>query len=431
VNALVERVAERYLIQHPVEAARILDALDAVDVASAVAALNPSERAAVLCHVNADVAADTVATLDDDTATETLIATDSVRVARWLALLGGEARDRLVKLLPPRHARDVTQALDYPPGSAGALMDPGVIPFDAETSIDDVLDGLRRLKNRRVTDVMVCKDERLIGVVPLQELLVAPHDKTLGPLARRDAPAVHAMATHDEVVDLLERHRLASLPVVDLDRRLLGIIRYDALVRAAQQAAADDLQKMVGAGSEERALSSASLAVKSRLPWLFINLLTAFAAAAVVGIFDATIAEVTALAVLLPVVAGQSGNTGAQALAVTSRGLALREIRVGQWWRVVRKEIAAAAANGVLVATVTSLGVLLWSGSLALCAVIGTSMIISMVLAAAAGALIPVLLTAIGRDPATASSIILTTVTDITGFFSFLGLATVMKEYLL
>jgi magnesium transporter len=138
-----------------------------------------------------------------------------------------------------------------------------------------------------------------------------------------------------------------------------------------------------------------------------------------------------ALAVLLPVVAGQSGNTGAQALAVTSRGLALREIRVGQWWRVVRKEIAAAAANGVLVAAVTSLGVLLWSGSLALCAVIGTSMIISMVLAAAAGALIPVLLTAIGRDPATASSIILTTVTDITGFFSFLGLATVMKEYLL
>ena len=228
----------------------------------------------------------------------------------------------------------------------------------------------------------------------------------------------------------MERHRLASLPVVDFERRLLGIIRYDGLVRAAQQALTDDLQRMVGAGSEERALSSPWFTVKSRLPWLSINLLTAFAAAAVVGLFDATIAKFTALAVLLPVVAGQSGNTGAQALAVTSRGLALREMRLAHWWRVVRKEVAAAAINGVAVGAVTSVGVFVWSGNLGLCAVIGISMVISMVLAAIAGAVIPILLTALGRDPATASSIILTTVTDIAGFFSFLGLASAMSDYL-
>jgi magnesium transporter len=134
--------------------------------------------------------------------------------------------------------------------------------------------------------------------------------------------------------------------------------------------------------------------------------------------------------VLLPVVAGQSGNTGAQALAVTSRGLALREIRAPQWFRVVRKEVAAAAANGVAVAAVTSAGVLVWSGNLGLCAVIGISMVISMVLAALSGAVIPILLTVLGRDPATASSIVLTTVTDIAGFFSFLGLATVLKDWM-
>jgi magnesium transporter len=170
--------------------------------------------------------------------------------------------------------------------------------------------------------------------------------------------------------------------------------------------------------------------VKSRLPWLYINLLTAFAAAAVVGLFDATIAQFTALAVLLPVVAGQSGNTGAQALAVTSRGLALREIRVGHFWRVVNKEVLAALLNGVAVAVVTAGGVLLWSSSMGLAGVIGISMVASMVLAALSGAMIPILLTAVGRDPATASSIILTTVTDITGFFSFLGLATLMSGFL-
>src|SRR5690606_15509266 len=229
---------------------------------------------------------------------------------------------------------------------------------------------------------------------------------------------------------LMEQHRLASLPVVGFDRRLLGIIRYDGLVRAAQQALTDDLQRMVGAGSEERALSSPWLTMKSRLPWLLINLVTAFAAASVVGVFDETIARFTALAVLLPVVAGQSGNTGAQALAVTSRGLALREIRTSHWLRVTTKEVGAAAVNGVAIAAVTSAGVWIWSHNLGLCAVISISMVISMVLAAISGAVIPIILAALGRDPATASSIILTTVTDIVGFFSFLGLATVLAQYL-
>jgi magnesium transporter len=170
--------------------------------------------------------------------------------------------------------------------------------------------------------------------------------------------------------------------------------------------------------------------VRTRLPWLNINLLTAFAASAVVGLFEATIAQFTALAVLLPVVAGQSGNTGAQAMAVTMRGLALREIRASQWPRVLRKELIAGLTNGTAIALVTSLGVYLWSSSLALAGVIGSSMIVSMCIASTAGATIPVVLVMFKRDPATASSIILTTVTDVLGFFAFLGLATLMSGYL-
>ncbi|HEU4747040.1 MAG TPA: magnesium transporter, partial [Gemmatimonadaceae bacterium] len=181
---------------------------------------------------------------------------------------------------------------------------------------------------------------------------------------------------------------------------------------------------------QERALSPVSFAVRKRLPWLEINLATAFLAAAVVGLFESTIAQFTALAVLLPVVAGQSGNTGAQALAVTMRGLAMREIRIGHWPRVVRKEASVALLNGIAVSLTTAAGVFVWSRSPGLSLVIGVSMILSMVSAGIAGVLVPTVLTMFGQDPAQSSSIILTTVTDVVGFASFLGIATMLSALL-
>jgi magnesium transporter len=199
---------------------------------------------------------------------------------------------------------------------------------------------------------------------------------------------------------------------------------------AAQEEVSADIQTMVGASKEERALSKVSFAVRKRLPWLQINLLTAFLAASVVGIFEGTISRFTALAVLLPVVAGQSGNTGAQALAVTMRGLALREIRPRHWLRISFKEVNVALINGVAVALTTSLGVYAWSRSFGLALVIGVSMVISMAAAGLSGAVIPMVLIAFGQDPAQSSSIILTTVTDVVGFFSFLGIATLLAHML-
>lgn len=429
--SLTERVGQAFLLEHPGAAADVLEEQSSDEVARVLAAAPVDARLGVLRRMNTDAAARALATFDDSTAVETLSGHDPARAARWLAVLDRHDSERLIALLPERENEQIQQALEYPPGTAGALMDAGVLPFTTDTNIESVFRSIQNLKNRRVTDVTVIdREEKLLGVVPLQELVGASPGSTLGQLERHDVPVVNPMTSRDEVVKLMDRHRLASLPVVDFERRLLGIIRYDGLVRATKQALTDDIGRMVGAGSEERALSSPFFTVKSRLPWLCINLLTAFAAAAVVGLFDATIAKFTALAVLLPVVAGQSGNTGAQALAVTSRGLSLREVRIGQWWRVVRKEIFAATMNGVAVAVITSAGVLVWSASLGLAGVIGVSMVVSMVLAALSGAVIPILLTALGRDPATASSIILTTVTDITGFFSFLGLATMMSGFL-
>ena len=187
---------------------------------------------------------------------------------------------------------------------------------------------------------------------------------------------------------------------------------------------------MTGASAEERALSSVGFAVRKRLPWLQINLATAFVAAAVVGIFEETISKFTALAVLLPVVAGQSGNTGSQALAVVLRGLAVQEITSRSVVRVAVKELCAGAINGFGVGAVCSVSVFAWSRSFGLALVIGVAMVAAMAIAGVAGAVIPVFLTVVGKDPAQASSILLTTVTDVVGFLSFLGLATIFADLL-
>jgi magnesium transporter len=202
------------------------------------------------------------------------------------------------------------------------------------------------------------------------------------------------------------------------------------LIDAAQREALDGLQSMVGASPEEGALSSPFVSVKKRLPWLQINLVTAFLAAAVVGVFENLIAQVTALAVLLPVVAGQSGNTGAQALAVTLRSITLKEVRLSQWFLLMRKEAAAGLMNGIAVAAVTGIGVWVWSRSIGLVAVITISMVVAMIIAGCAGAAVPIVLKALKQDPAQSSSIILTTVTDVFGFLSFLGLATLLSGLL-
>jgi magnesium transporter len=238
------------------------------------------------------------------------------------------------------------------------------------------------------------------------------------------------VASREEVVEQLEKYKLADIPVVDVNGKLVGVIRYNALVNAVREETSADILTMVGVSKNESALSKARFVVRKRLPWLEINLLTAFLAASVVGIFEGTIAKFTALAVLLPVVAGQSGNSGAQALAVTMRGLALREIHTWHWRKVALKEIGAGFINGLAIALTTALGVFVWSRSSGLSLVIAVSMVISMMAAAVAGVIIPMVLSAVGQDPAQSSSIILTTITDVVGFFSFLGIATLLSGML-
>jgi magnesium transporter len=430
-NVARRALAELALDRFPDDAARVLETAAVPEIITLLEAQPARRTAAILRRLTPDRAARLVAAFGEETTRNLLIALEPNRAANLLARLDAEERDVCLATLDESLARELRELAEYPRETAGGLMDPRITTFRPDATVRDLVRRLRTFRRRRVQDVFVVDPEdRLLGSVSLQEVVLAPPDTRLATIMRSPTPCVGATSPSEEVVAELQSHRVTSLPVVDFDQRVLGVLRQDELLTAAQEEATADAVAMVGAGKDERALSPPSLAVRKRLPWLQVNLLTAFLAASVVGLFEDTIAAYTALAVLLPVVAGQSGNTGSQALAVTIRGLALREVRVRQWMRVSLKETLVGAANGLAVAITTAVAVYAWSRSVGLALVIGISMVISMTLAGLSGACIPMLLTALRQDPAQSSSIILTTVTDVVGFFSFLGIATLLTSML-
>jgi magnesium transporter len=426
VTALLVEFARRY----PGEAARAVERLPDAAAAEWLQSVSAPQAAGVLERLSPEVGAQAFVRMADDAASRALAAMDPARAVILLEWLEPPVRERCLALAEHRAARELRALSAYPADSAGRLMDPRVTAFRGDDTAQEALARLRAVRRRSDGELFTLDREgRLVGAVSLQDVATAPLSVTLDRLSR-PVDGVLALATRAEVMERLAGGRVTSLPVVDAEGRLVGVIRAATLVSVAQEEAGADMQAMVGASREERALSKVSFAVRKRLPWLHINLATAFLAAAVVGLFEETIAGATALAVLLPVVAGQSGNTGAQALAVTMRGLALREVRPRHWPRIAWKESRVAVVNGIAVAVTTSAGVALWSQSPGLALVIGVAMVISMAAAGLAGAVIPIVLTVAGQDPAQASSIILTTVTDVVGFFSFLGLATLLAATL-
>lgn len=351
---------------------------------------------------------------------------DPGRVALALRLMARTPRDALLGALPRRVADELREMMSYPSESAGALMDTRVAALRGTETVGDALRVLRARPDVDVAALYIVDQRGVLDAEVPTVALATASDATPLALIARDARSVDAFAGREEIVALFEGSRLPAVPVIDARGRLIGVIRHAAILGAAEAVASADLQAAFGASREETALSPVRFAVRQRLPWLEINLLTAFLAAFVVGLFEGTIAQVTALAVLLPVVAGQSGNSGMQALAVTMRGLALREVRLADWPRLVVKESGVGLLNGLAVAATTMIGVFLWSRSLGLVAVIGLSMTMAMVIAGVAGTCVPLVLRARGHDPAQSSSIVLTTVTDVCGFLSFLGLATLL-----
>jgi magnesium transporter len=421
-------IADEYARRHPVAAAAHLEAIPDQALPEVVTGIGAAALTVAMEYLSPLKSLAVFSALPREAQLEILDGSSPRLAVTVLAQLPDSDREELLGSLSATTRKDLERLMSFPENSAGRLMDRSFITAKANMTVGQALERLRdsSVRGSRTLFVVTPKG-RVEGRVDIQDLALATAEESLSDHVHPVTESVTTQTNREELVELLDRSRSDSVPVVDADGRLMGVVRYRSLFHAIEAVASADIQKMVGVSPEERALSLPGFAIKRRLPWLHINLLTAFLAASVVGLFESLIAQFTALAVLLPVVAGQSGNAGAQALAVTMRGLALREIGIRQWRSVLRKEIMVGLINGLALALTCGVAVYLWSSSVGLGLVIAVAMIASMLAAGIAGALVPIILTRVGQDPATASSIILTTITDVAGFFSFLGTAMILS----
>ena len=428
MTSLATALKESYFDEYPIDAGRLIERLPDRDLPGLFSGLRPDVLAGCLDYVASGRAATVFRSLEPELQKGVLQAAPPRLAVALLDALPGDECTALLDSLPRSIRADLGRLRQFDEGSAGRLLDRLYDTIRTDMTVAEALDVLRSSGAKRVRSVYVVdRSNKLVGKVDMQSMATSTADTSLGDLLEPLEGSVTVTSPRSEVVEQLERFRVDSLPVIDIEGRLLGVVRYQRLFEAVEKVATADIQTMVGASADERALSSASFSVRKRLPWLHINLLTAFLAASVVGMFESLIAQFTALAVLLPVVAGQSGNAGSQALAVTMRGLALREIGTREWRQVLSKEVRVGLVDGLALAFTCGVAVWIWSQSAGLALVIAVAMVMSMVAAGISGALVPMMLIRLGQDPATASSIILTTVTDVAGFVSFLGTATLLS----
>jgi magnesium transporter len=321
----------------------------------------------------------------------------------------------------------------WPKNSVGEMIDPYFLSFPQTSTVKDAVETIRFLANNKLTlnyAYVVDDRYRLVGVLNMRDLLYTHDDDLLENVMQKSVFAVNARRDREEVANEAREKRFIAIPVVDDENHLLGTLKLKDLISVVQQEATEDIQKMFGASGEEKATSPVHVTVRTRLPWLQVNLLTAFLASAVIALFEGTIARITALAVFLPIVASQGGNAGAQSLAVVMRALALNEISFANARAVILKETLAGALNGAAVGVVTGLVTLWWNGNPLLGVIIGCAMLGNMILAGFFGAAIPLVMKRVGFDPAQCSNIILTTFTDVCGFLLFLGLAVLFESRL-
>jgi magnesium transporter len=423
-----------YVEQDPAAAARTLEAM-AEDQAAAVVHLLPSRlKSRVFPHLQVTYAAALLKGVSPHDFEVVLHGLEPERAAAMFAHLPDDAQERLAPHLPEKVRRHARELLEYPEDSVGRVMTLQFLSLHKSLKARDAVKKIRSLSKGTMSTsyaYVVDADEVLVGVMNMHDLLLADPEARLESVMQPDVFTLRPFNTVSEAADELSRRRYFVAPVVDAENRMLGIVKAERLIQSVPHEIGRDVQKMFGAGGDEGAFSTLRYSLRKRLPWLHVNLGTAFLAAGVVALFEPTIARITVLAVFLPVVAGQGGNAGAQSLAVVMRGLVMREIPRRRYGRLILKEGWLGLVNGVVTGAVTALVAWLWKGNPMLGLVIGLGMVVNLLCAGFAGACIPIGLRSLGLDPAQSSSIILTTVTDVVGFFAFLGFAVLFQSYLL
>ena len=359
---------------------------------------------------------------------------DPQQAAAIFIHLPQDIRETFIGFLSEKTKKQIQELLTYPLNSAGRFMSPEFISFHTEVKVKEAIQKIRLFSRTKAPNsyvYVINSDQHLVGILNMRDLILAPNEEKLENIMRKEVIAVNVYMDREEISQLLLEHKYFAAPVVDNSNRLLGVVKSDRIIEAVQEEASEDILLMFGAGGDERTFSSFWFAVKKRLPWLYVNLGTAFLAAAVVGLFQDIIARITILAVYLPVVAGQGGNAGTQSLAVVMRGLVMHEIPRDKAVRCIIKETSVGLFNGIMTGSVTALLVGAIQGNPWLGLVIGLGMVVNLLAAGFSGAIIPLVMKWMGFDPAQSSGIILTTITDVVGFFSFLGFAVLFQHHLI
>lgn len=415
---------------HPADGADVLEELDPQDRAEVVEELEPEIGADVLAEFDAEERADLARRLDVEALSELLDEMAPDDAADVLADI--DQQRAAAALAEMDHAAEVRELLTHDEESAGGLMIPHAITFRQDATVEQVIAFLRQHKPDEESSYYIFVTDaanRLIGVVSLRQLIIADPQTRLGAIMNPDVIAADVDTDQETCARLLARYDLLALPIVDAERRLVGVITADDLFDVAEEEATEDMYHLANLDADEDVTDSVWRSSRRRLTWLFINLPTALLAGWVVSRFEQTIQLIPALAAFLPIIGGQGGNAGIQTLTLIVRSLALGEISLRDSWRTLLREFAIGLVNGVIFGGCVALLALVWQGNPLIGVVAGCAMLLNLIAAAVAGTLVPLGLRLLRIDPALASGVIVTTITDVTGFFCLLGLTTLLISY--
>lgn len=424
----------QFFEKDPVRAARSLETIPEEQAVEVLESLHPSLASVIFPSFEIHFAANILKNLPSHLFEGIVEKLDAQDKATLLMLLPETQREQLLNQMSPKAKQEIQEILTYPENSAGRVMTPHFLAFHQDIKVNVVIQRIRLLAKQKAPAsyaYVVDEKNRLIGVINMHDLMLAPADASLESIMRRDVFSVNGFMDREQVAVELSKRRYFAVPVVDNENRLIGVVKAERLISDVQEEATEDIQKMFGAGGDERAFSPLRFSLAKRLPWLHVNLATAFLAGSVVGLFSEVIGKFPILAVYLPVVAGQGGNAGSQSLVVVIRGLVMREISPSKVWNLIFKEAGIGVVNGIIIGAVTAFAAWLWHGNPFLGVIVGLAMLVNLLVAGFTGAAIPLTMKAVGLDPAQCSNIILTTFTDIMGFFSLLGFAVLFGRYLM
>jgi magnesium transporter len=413
--------------QYPADLAQVFSALSEKDRQSAFSLLverNSRLAMEALSELGPEAGAALLAGRSADEIGKLLQELASDDAAAIIDYLPEDVSAAVLELIQKRPAGgDVGELLEYPEQTAGRIMNPKVFALSEDMTVAEAITALQGSRDVEMVFYLYVIDARrhLVGVVSLRRLLLVPPSTPLKRIMTTDLISVRVDMDQE-----VATYNLLAIPVVDEENKLVGVITVDDVIDVIKDEATEDVYRLAGVTGDDRVFTRPWESLRKRLPWLQVNLVTAFIAAAVVALFEDTIGKWSALAVFMPVVAGMGGNAATQTLTVIVRGIALGELTWANTRKALLKEAAVGVANGIACGVVAGLIVWLWKGSPALGAIIGAAMIINMFVAATAGTLIPLALRALRVDPALASSVFITTLTDVFGFLSFLGLGTLV-----